>query len=60
MSYNDDLLTALNVKIERLINILQCTKDLEEIKKLLKEANKLKEFELQMKYPEEFRQFKQK
>ncbi len=60
MSYNDDLLTALNGKIERLINILQCTKDLEEIKKLLKEANKLKEFELQMKYPEEFRQFKQK
>ena len=60
MSYNDDLLTALNGKIERLINILQCTKDLEEIKKLLKEANKLKEFELQMKYTEEFRQFKQK
>ncbi len=60
MSYNNDLLTALNGKIERLINILQCTKDLEEIKKLLKEANKLKEFELQMKYPEEFRQFKQK
>ena len=60
MSYNNDLLTSLNGKIERLINILQCTKDLEEIKKLLKEANKLKEFELQMKYPEEFRQFKQK
>ncbi len=60
MSHTDDLLTALNVKIERLINNLQCTKDLSEIKKLLEEANKLKSFELQMKYPDEFRKFKQK
>ena len=50
MSYNDDLLTALNGKIERLINILQSPNDLADIKKLLEEAYRLKEFELQMKY----------
>ena len=60
MSYNDDLLTALNSKIERLINILQSPNDLAYIKKLLEEAYRLKEFELQMKYPEQFRKFKQK
>lgn len=60
MSYNDDLLTALNGKIERLINILQSPNDLADIKKLLEEAYRLKEFELQMKYPEQFRKFKQK
>ncbi len=60
MSRTDDLLMALNAKIERLINNLQNTKDLSEIKKLLEEANRLKEFELQMKYPDEFRRFKQK
>ena len=60
MSYNDDLLTALNSKIERLINILQSPNDLADIKKLLEEAYRLKEFELQMKYPEQFRKFKQK
>ena len=60
MSYNDDLLIALNSKIERLINILQSPNDLAYIKKLLEEAYRLKEFELQMKYPEQFRKFKQK
>lgn len=60
MSHTDDLLTALNSKVERLINSLQCTKDLSEIKKLLEEANKLKSFELQMKYPDEFRRFNKK
>ena len=54
MSYNDDLLASLNVKIERLA---QSQKDLKEIKELLKEANRLKRFELKMKYPAEFRDF---
>ena len=49
---------ALNAKIERLINILQRPNDLADIKELLEEANRLKEFELKMKYPERFESYK--
>lgn len=63
MSHTDDLLTALNCKIERLIGLMSTKENsqvLKEIKLLLEESNNLKKFELETKYPEQFRNFKLK
>ena len=63
MCHTDDLLIALNCKIERLIGLMftkENSQVLKEIKLLLKEANDLKRFELETKYPEQFRNFKLK
>lgn len=62
---NDTLLAALSTKIEWLFNGLKKfeAKDLPQLMELrdaLNRANELKEFELKMKYPNQFSEFEKK
>lgn len=61
---NDTILAALSTKCEWLYNSLKRfeAKDLPQLMELrdaLNRANELKEFELKMKYPNEFSEFEQ-